>query len=511
MKSFFEAPHGALFLALLVPAIYFAGVALGRVLKRHAGVHLGLMYQLFCVVIAIYVPLRLRGLNYVFPPEKPWFDFTRELGALAILLGALFVIALVRRYVWEVYFSQKRGLEIPKFVRDVVALIIFMLAVLLVVSVAYGQRITGVLLTSTVVVGILGLAMQDLIANIMSGVSIHVGKPFKMGDWLLVDETYAEVMEVNWRSTRLRTNDETYLDIPNGQIVKNKIHNLTYPTPRHAIRLHIGIDYSAPPNVVKDVLVRAAHEAKGVMDTPRPKAFLLRFDDSKITYEIKFFIENHAHFNDITDAVRTNVWYALRRARIKMPFPIRTLQIEPRRPVRAQDTDEAMADTRQLVRKQPFFDCLNDAQIAQVAAAANPCCFGRDEEIIEQGTEGESMFIMVEGSAGVYVDRGGTAALVATLMAGDCFGEMSLLTGEKRSATVVAFCDCQVLEIEKKVMSDLLQQNPALMKKLSEVLAQRRIENESVLASALEKQALSNKKEEYTATFLARLYSFFEL
>ena len=511
------AAERALILALAAPVIYLLGVALGRVLKRRAGVHLGVMYQLLCIVVALFFPLWLMRWNPLY--FEP-FNLQRELGAAAVLLGALFFIALLRRYFWEIYFEQRRGMEIPKFVRDVFALIIFLLALVLVLSIGYGKTVTAVLLPSTVIVGIVGWAMQDLLGNVIAGVALQLGKPFKRGDWLIVDKTYGEVIEVNWRSTRLCTNDDIYLDVPNSQVVRNTIINLTYPTRMHAMRIRLGIDSSVPPNRVKEVLARATASVRGVLETPPPKVYLVDFADSSMTYEIKYYLENHRKFNEINDAIHSNAWYVLRRANIKIPFPIRTLQIEPRRGVGAAENAnlaalEISAQTLALLRKQPFFQCLDETQTERVLSAANVCRYGRDERIIEQGADGDSMFILTRGSAGVFVrcddQPPSEAANVATLNAGDLFGEMSLLTGERRSATIVAASDCDVLEIEKSVIAELLQNNETLLQKLSEMLAQRRIENESVLASTAETRALDSKKQEYAKSFFATLRSFFEL
>jgi small-conductance mechanosensitive channel/CRP-like cAMP-binding protein len=505
-------PESALIVALTAPVLYLASVALGRALKRRAGVRLGVMYQLFCIVISLYFPLRLLSIPITFPvdmaPGKvPIFDASRELGAAAVLLAALFLIALIRRYLWEIYFAQRRQMEIPKFLREVVALLIFLLALVLVLRVGYGQSVTGVLLPSTVIVGIIGWAMQDLLGNLIAGVSLQLGKPFKSGDWLIVESRHAEVIEVNWRSTRLRTNDDHYLDIPNSQIVKSTVINLSYPTKLHAMRLRVGVDYDVAPNVVKAALAHATIEAKGVLITPAPKIYLIDFGDSAIIYEIKFWLEDHAKFNDITDAIRTNIWYELQRAKIKIPFPIRTLQFEAEQP-RKRELSEF---TRQSLRKKPFFQCLDEQQTDSLISEADLCWFGRDEKIIEQGADGDSMFVLVRGSAEVYVQRNGHPAMVATLGSGDYFGEMSLLTGEKRSATIIASTDCEVLRIEKPIIAPLLQNNSTLMQRLSEMLAQRRIENESKLASTVEKRALDIKKAEYERNFFDRVRAFFEL
>src|SRR5207247_3114192 len=175
---------------------------------------------------------------------------------------------------------------------------------------------------------ILGLGMQDLLSNVFAGFALHFGKPFQAGDWLFLDNRYAEVMEINWRSTRLRTNDHIFLDVPNNQITKQTIVNLTYPDRLHAMRLQIGIDSNAPPNKVKDAIVRASVNAAGVFPKPEPKVFLHHFAESSIQYEVKFWIEDHSRFNEIVDAIRTNIWYELQRRRIKIAFPIRTVQLQ---------------------------------------------------------------------------------------------------------------------------------------------------------------------------------------
>ncbi len=135
-------------------------------------------------------------------------------------------------------------------------------------------------------------------------------------------------MEINWADTRLRTNDAVSIEIPNNKIVEGTIINLSFPTSLHAMRLTVGADYNVPPNRVKDALLRAASHAEGIVQDPAPKAFLKDFGDSAIVYEIKFWMTSHATYNDLCDAIRTNIWYEFKRQKINIPFPIRTLQVE---------------------------------------------------------------------------------------------------------------------------------------------------------------------------------------
>ena len=167
-----------------------------------------------------------------------------------------------------------------------------------------------------------------------------------------------------------------------------------------------------------------------------------------------------------------------------------------------------------MLSRQPLFQCLDAAQREQLLARGRAYRFGRGEKIIEQGLPGESMFLLLRGAASVSVQHNGEVTRVAELQAGDCFGEMSLLTGARRSATVIAQTDCHVIEIEKEVMAELLQGQPELLRQLSELLARRQLETEGLLAEnaqSLRRVNLSQRQRECMDGFLARITHFFDL
>ena len=484
-------------LAFVLP-LYLALLFMGRWLKRRGGVRLGLMYQLFAATVAVFVPL-------TFVPAEVPPEWLRALGSATAILGTFFLIALLRRFYWEYYFQSRLQTQVPKFMSQVVALLLVLIVILVVLNSIYGLRVPGLLAGSGILAVILGLAMQDLLGNIIAGFALNIGKPFKVGDWLVLEKYQAEVVETNWRSTRLRTNDHVLLDIPNNQIARQIVVNLGPPTHRHAMRLHINLDYSAPPNPVKEAILRATSRAEGVLAEPKPKVFLLAFADSAITYEIKFWLLDHQRFNEISDAIKTNLWYELKRDGIKIPFPIRTVQLE-----RPPADSGASTNLTAILARQPLFSCLGPAQLESLLHGAHAGRFGRGEKIIEQDGAGDSMFILVQGEADVTIGRNGASTRVATLHHGQCFGEMSLLTGEKRGATVIATTDCEVVEIAKENLTRLLKENPELLRELSELLARRRLESEGVLAQASQ-PVESAKHREYTAGFLAKLSQFFGL
>ena len=482
-------------------ATFLVTLWLGRLLKRRAGVRFGIFFQLFALTLAFYAAVVVYGTTV---------SWRNHLGAAVVLLSTAVVIALVDRYLWNLYFEKRRGIPVPKLLRDLVATLIFLIVLMVVLSVGYHAetQLKGLLAGSGVLAIILGFAAQNLLSSVVAGLSLQIQRPYKVGDWLKLGDAYGEVMEIRWGATRLRTNDAITLHIPNNEMVKQTVVNLSYPTRAHYMRLRIGAEYSAPPNRVKDALIRATLEAPGVERYPPPQVYVSEYGDSAIIYEIKFTMTTHSGYSEARDAIYTNAWYEFRRQKITIPFPTRTLEISRRR---ARTAEEEHAHTRTILEAEPLFSCLTGEQLDDLIRGSRRIRFGRGEKIIEQGADGASMFVMLQGAAHVSVSQNGTMLRVASLGRGDYFGEMSLLTGEARTATVQAEEDCEVIEISKPAMAAILRDAPECVTQLSELLATRRMETEGLLKDATVTPAQEKKEREYRATFLRRLRSVFEL
>jgi CRP-like cAMP-binding protein len=172
---------------------------------------------------------------------------------------------------------------------------------------------------------------------------------------------------------------------------------------------------------------------------------------------------------------------------------------------------EDQEQAREILRGEPLFQCLEEEQLGALLQRSRLNHFGRGERLIEEGAEGDSMFVLLRGSANVSVSKNGSAIRVGTLHSGDCFGEMSLLTGERRTATVRAAADCYVLEISKSTMAEVIRQAPECLNQLSDLLAKRKMETEGIIKDVHLAQGEEAKQREYSATFLRRLRTFFEL
>jgi small-conductance mechanosensitive channel/CRP-like cAMP-binding protein len=495
-QSFWPNQTPGLYLVLVSFVFYLLGLMLGRWLKRRVHVELGWTSHVFIVSASISVASRVIHVD---------FPGAAEMGLLAALTAAFPINALLRRFVWPLCGYPGEKARIPSFLPQVVAIMLFVVAMFFGLAAFYHLTIPGLLTGSGLIAIIIGLALQDTLGNIFAGFGLQAGKAYQVGDWLIVDGKQVEVVELNWRSTRLRNNDDVSFDIPNSQLAKATIVNLYYPSRRHAARLRVSVDQLVPPNEAKDAMYQAATVTPGVLQDPPVKVYLIDFAESAVQYEIKFWLMDGRLLADIIDGVRTNVWYELNRRGIRLAFSSQQIElVRPSRLARSREND------LKLLASQPLFSSLDEVQLAQLALGSRRIRFGKGERIITQGDAGDSMFILATGKAAVQVEREGRSQPVGTLVAADCFGEISLLTGEPRSATVLATLDCEVLEIEKETMGILLREHPELAESLSDTVVARRSATRTQLASA----PANGDDPERVATkegFLRRLRKFFQL
>lgn len=480
-------------------AIYVVVLWIGRILKRRLNVPLGWIYHLFAISLALFVPAQLPWV--VFPSTE------NALCGLTVMSFSIVLVIFVRHYFFGAIFRQRQNTSVPKFLSEIVSVGIIGVAIFFVLDGIYGVEVPGLLAGAGVVGIVLGLALQDTLGNVFSGFAIYFGGQFKTGDWLLIGEDHAQIVETNWRSTRLRTLDDVYFDIPNSNITKDKVINFNYPTNLHGQLLEIGLDYDTPPEKVKTVLIDAALNCPHVLKSPAPNVYLKEFGNWSITYQLRFWLDDHSLYRDAFSEMRMSLWYALRRHKISIPYPIQG-EYHYEAPVSSDDDKEVI---RRALSGVPFYSCLSDMQVDQLVCGARLVTFGKDEAIIRQGEDAGPMYMLVDGRAEVFVEINGAVKSVARIGAGDSIGEVSVLTGEPRSATVRALGHCCAVEVGKETLAVLLEASPELLHRLSDLLAKRRMQNEGIAAEASGATNLAEKQEDYRAGFLKKLKSFFEL
>jgi small-conductance mechanosensitive channel/CRP-like cAMP-binding protein len=324
------------------------------------------------------------------------------------------------------------------------------------------------LTTSAVGAVVVGFALQDLLGNMLGGLAIQVEKPFRVGQWIAAGNSEGRVAAITWRATKLATKTGNLLVVPNAIISKEVITNYSEPHPSTRLSVDVGGPYHVPPNRVKAVILQALANESRVLQTPPPEVLIADFGGSSILYRARFWIDDFAADELIRDGVRSAIYYALRRQGIEIPLPA---QVHHRAAAASSSPAERALAVQQLVASVDLLAPLSDADRMALAQSSQELLFGRGEMIVRQDQPGTSMFIVSSGSVRVIVEPSGHE--VAIIAPGGHFGEMSLLTGEPRTATVVAADDSVVLEITADVFRRLVLSHPAVIEQMSEIVESR--------------------------------------
>lgn len=402
-------------------------------------------------------------------PEQPvGRAVSNAVGILWWLAGAWMLVQCMTAFVWQ---GVLRGITLPRLLTDAVAGIVWILALFAIVSVVFNQPVTGLLATSGVVAIVLGLALQNTLADMFSGIALNISAPFRIGDWIETDGNVSgRVVEVDWRATRVRTRDDTVVLVPNSQMARQKILNTYAPTRVYAAHVRVRLGYEVDPARARAVLHAAALAVPRVRTEPPPLVRTWEFLDWAVLYDVRFHLDDYADDPDVKHEVLTSIWRHLHWAGIRIATPRQNITLgRPR--ARA---DLAPSAPERLLEGVDLFASLPMPALAELSTrlARHPLAAGT--AAVRQDEAGDSLFIVAEGTLQVS-DRGGD---IARLGPGDVFGEMSLLTGEPRSATVTAVVDSVLYELGKADLAPLLEAHPDLAERLGEVLARRRAETE---------------------------------
>ncbi len=376
----------------------------------------------------------------------------------------------------------------PGIVQDAAVIALFM---------AIGTALLREQLLTTSAVGavVLGFALQDTLGNLFAGLAIQIEKPFRVGHWIQVGEREGQVHEITWRATKLRTKAGQFLVVPNSVIGKEPVLNFSEPTVPTRVEVEVGASYATPPNDVKRAVHEAIANAPLAMRTPEPQVVVKAFGGSSIDYLALFWIQDYAIDRMARDQVRTNIWYTFRRYNIEIPFPIQIQYERDEEPARSDTQVVAAAD--RLGSVDLFSTQTPDAR-HRLATAARHHLFAAGEAMVRQDAEGDSMFVLLSGRARVTLEPSGQE--VAVIEAGGFFGEMSMLTGDRRTATVRAIDDTQALEIAASDFRALVVADPVLLDHISGIVTARRTGLDEARTTAAAVVAPEAKQ-----TFLARM------
>lgn len=388
------------------------------------------------------------------------------------IVPSISVTQAIERFIW-IPLETRTDHKIPTVVRRFLNFLIYLLTLFGIVAFVYDQKITSLLATSGVVAMIIGLAIQVNISNIFSGIAINIERPFRVGDWIKIgtlDE--GQVVDVTWRTTRLKLRNQVLISIPNSKASESPIINYSMPDGVVEMWFTIHIDPKIPPKRVVKVLLDAILSADGVLRNPAPYARFNEFTDWSADYLFGYCFKDYGKKNAIRRAVWSSIWTHLHRAGISPAFQKQQILLQ-------REDFKELPDVRNplsLLEEIEIFEPFTTDEKIYLSQKLKAHTFHPKETIVKAGDNTNfSMFIIVEGLVSIQAPlENGESIEVARLGSGDFFGEMSLLTGAIRTANVIADSKTYVYEITKEDIQPLLDAHPEIANSVKSVVSERK-------------------------------------
>ncbi len=434
---------------------------------------------------------------------------------ITLVLAAVAAVRLALVLVFALALARL-GVHAPRILRELIGAGASIAAILAIAS-RVGLNLSGIIATSAVLTAVVGLSLQDTLGNVMAGLALQMDHSVQIGDWIKVGDLSGKVIEVRWRSTRIETRNWETVVIPNSQLVRNQFLILGKRSgqPRQWRRwVYFNVDFRTPPPRVIDTVEGALRgvQIQYVAADPEPSCIMMDLGESTGRYALRYWLTDLAADDPTDSAVRTRIHFALRRAGIPLAIPAQSVFVtEETRDRAAQKHGAERARRLAALGKVELFDLLSVEDRERLADGLHHTPFARGEVMTRQGAVAHWLYMIIEGEALVRVEvEGGLEREVARLGAGSFFGEMSLLTGLPRTATVVAATEVECYRLDKTAFEAIIAERPELADGLAEVLARRQLElaevREVLDATAREQQLAARKQD-----LLGRIRGFFNL
>jgi CRP-like cAMP-binding protein/small-conductance mechanosensitive channel len=407
-------------------------------------------------------------------------DVTLEI----FIIGAgIAVIRLWGLLVFRIVLPAAR-FALPRITEDIFVIIAYIAWFLVRLRYA-GLDLGSILATSAMITAVLAFAMQDTLGNILGGLALQLDNSIEVGDWIKVDDISGKVVDIRWRSTLVETRNWETVVFPNSQLMKNKFMVLGRRTDQ-PVQLRrwvwFNVDLDIPPTKVVRLVEEAIQQTDmaNVAKTPAPNCVLMDMDPRGYArYALRYWLTDLAP-DDPTDAMmRRHIMTALQRAGIKLAVEEHSIHL-----IKENEKYDELVRQREIalriktLRRVELFSQLNDAELRGLAEHLRYTPFAAGNIITRQGDERSHwLFVIIKGEVDVYVDLpSGRRRAVRTLGNGSFFGEMGLLTGAPRSASVIARTDVECYRIGKEDMENILHERPGIAEELSNILVTRRTE-----------------------------------
>ena len=368
--------------------------------------------------------------------------------------------------------------------------------------------------SSAVVTAVVAFAMQDTLGNLLGGLFLELGETFHLGDWVKIDDLSGRVEQIRWRHTAIRTRNGELVIVPNSALMRTRFLVLGNPDTgvarqRRWIWFDVARD-GAPSDVIALAEGMFANaEIPNVLATPLPSCVLMDMGPAHLRFALRYWLADPGPDDPTDSAVRLLLLATLRRHGIELVAPEQRMMAYTDSPARARAVEEAELERRRAaLRRMDLFAALSEEEIGTLAKRLVPAPFAAGEVMTREGAVAHWLYLIDRGTAEVVVNAAGRRRPVASIEAGGFFGEMALLTGAPRRATVVARTDVECFRLDKASFDSILRARPVLAEHLSQTLLRREEDLNRSLASV---SASALPLAETRDSLVSRILNFFGL
>ena len=419
---------------------------------------------------------------------------------LLVQVGAVLLVAGTIKQLLKRQILPRFGLEVGtrESLSAITSYIVTIIGFVIVLSTA------GINLSSLAVfagaLGIgFGIGLQNLASNFISGLTLLFEQPIKVGDYIEVDKLAGTVEQIAIRSTTIRTVNGVFVIVPNSRFLDNNVVNWSYREPNCRIVIRVRVAESSDSLAVMEALLTAARQESRVLSSPCPEVYFKGAKKDTLRFELLVWIQNPAEMDSIKSALRFLIEAEFRERAIDTKSAPTTVVLENLPTLAAllqstfQPTNGSAAKAsatdhnadyttasekpiggwmlRDLLRKVSYFQQCGDVELRQVIEKGYRKKLASGEIICRESDPGDSFYIILSGAVEVFVES--IAQQVAVRRAGEFIGEMSLLMGTPRTATLRALEETILFVVDRDNLQSLLEKNCALADKIAEELSQR--------------------------------------
>jgi small-conductance mechanosensitive channel len=400
----------------------------------------------------------------------PVLDETiKWLTALAAYLAAGWAVARLVEVLLLLRAEEHDGERVPRLIIGLIYILLMLFGLGIFLR-QQGYSLSGVWVSTGVAAAVLGLALQRTLGDLFSGIAMGVERPFRIGDWLeLQDGRLGEVVDMNWRATRLRGWDNATLVVPNSNLASQSFKNLHGPghvfAPWYFVKLPAEVD----PRYATELLLHAAMRCESVLKLPPPVVRLADGSSLPYSYMVWVHLREYAAMFRAREELFREIHKALQESGVEV-----APQVQEMRTRRAQVTTAEPPTIALALKSLEFAGDLSEEEINQIAARSEYCHFDAGHVLLAEGAVSDALYVIAGGlvDSSVLLPDGGRKAL-ETLGPGSYFGLTAMLTTEPSFEEFVARSDVTLIRVDLDCLRTVVDSRPELKDKLVELVKQR--------------------------------------